>query len=228
MNCADIDKDIDGFFDNQLSPLRIQAFEQHVSRCADCDTKLEHERELRSLLSSLPVPQPSTGFKARLFSEVRSHYPEERQHHTGFRLASGLASIAVFSLSLWFFYGAQEVDPRNQYPQIVTVATNTEQPVRLMFDANEEIDQAQLSVDLPDNVRLAGYPGRNHLTWNTSLHKGQNVLALPVVASESGKAELRTQIIYKDKVKSFNFILDAKSNAQHVDSVEIDDTTKNF
>ena len=52
MNCTDINSHIDGFLDRALSLLKTQAFEQHVSGCAECSSKVDAEKMLRSLLHS--------------------------------------------------------------------------------------------------------------------------------------------------------------------------------
>jgi hypothetical protein len=215
MNCTDINEHIDGFLDQELSTLQSQAFEQHVSRCGECADKVETEKQLRSLLQGLPVPPPSADFKKRVFARVREEYPREPQHHFVMPLATGFASVAVFGLTLWVMSGIQDTNTVPQQAQaeakVITVAMNGAQPVRLIFDAETDIPQAELSVDLPENVALAGYPGRHQLSWKTRLHKGQNVLELPVQVTGEGRGELRTQLSYHDKVKTYQFVLDARN-----------------
>lgn len=188
MNCTDINQHLDSFLDQELSSLQAQAFEQHVSRCSECADKVDAERHLRSVLQGMPVPPPSDDFQKRVFARVREEYPREAQHHFAMPLATGFASVAVFGLTLWVIGGMQSSDPVPEQAQVVTVAMNQSQSVRLMFDAESDIQQAELSVDLPENVQLVGYPGRNQLTWQTRLHKGQNVLELPVQATRDRKS----------------------------------------
>jgi len=210
VNCTNIDQHIDGFLDRGLSSLRAQAFEQHVSRCGKCAQKVDAEKQLRSLLHSIPVPPTSSDFKKRVFTRVRQEYARERQSHYMMQFAAGITSVAVFGLSLWLLSGLQTTNPIDEQAQVITMAMNESKPVRLMFDADTQIQQAELSVELPDNVRLAGYPGRNRLSWQTSLQKGQNVLELPVEATNEGRGELRTQLSYNNKIKTFQFIVVAQ------------------
>ena len=90
---------------------------------------------------------------------------------------------------------------------MINVAMNDSRTVRLLFEAPGDIDQVTLSIGLPNNVELAGYPGRNELTWQTSLKKGQNVLALPIMAVETGKGELIARLSYGDKLKTYRLVL---------------------
>jgi anti-sigma factor (TIGR02949 family) len=218
MNCTDINQHIDGYLDRELSSLQAQAFDQHVSRCSECTEKVEAERQLRSVLQGMPVPPPSADFKKRVFARVREEYPREPQHHYAMPFATGFASVAVFGLTLWLMGGMQATDPVLEPAQLVTVAVNQSQSVRLVFDADSAIERAELSVDLPDNVRLAGYPGRNKLSWETSLQKGQNVLELPVQVTNEGRGELRTQLSYHNKVKSYQFVVDTQGKNPNKDT----------
>ena len=209
MNCTDIDQHIDGFLEGDLPSLRKQAFERHVSRCDACATKVNAERQLRAMLQAMPVPEPSADFRKRVFARVREEHSSEPQNHFQMKMAAGFASVTAFSLTLWFMSGLHVTGPVNQPERVVAVAANESQSLRIMFEADNDIKQAELNVDLPDNVQLVGYPARKTLSWKTDLHKGQNILALPVQATSKGRGELRTRLSYHDKVKTYNFVVDA-------------------
>ena len=98
---------------------------------------------------------------------------------------------------------------------MIAVAMNQTQPVKLMFDSRSEIKHAKLTVDLPDNVTLEGYPGRRELSWPTNLNKGKNVLALPIEAVRAGQGELRVELDYNQKVKTFRVVLKTTNNTVH-------------
>jgi anti-sigma factor (TIGR02949 family) len=213
MNCTDIDQHINGFLDGRLSTLREQAFAQHISRCTACEKKVDAERQLRSMLRAIPVQSPSNHFRQRVLTRVRQEYVPKRQNHFQMKMAAGFASVAVFSLTLWFMSGMQATGPDNKPDRVVALASNESQSLRIMFEADTDIKQAELSIDLPDNVLLVGYPARKSLSWKTDLQKGENVLALPVQVSNEGRGELRTRLIYHNKVKSYSFVIDAQGKA---------------
>ena len=56
-------------------------------------------------------------------------------------------------------------------------------------------------------MELEGYPGRKQLSWQTSLKKGPNVLALPIRAIEHGEGELMARLNYGEKTKTFRVLL---------------------
>lgn len=222
MKCKDTDRHIDDYLDKQLNPDDRFAFEQHISKCESCAQKVEFASSLLSGLSDLPVPEPSANFEHRVFTEVRRQHREHQQQHHGFRFATGFATAAVASLAIWFVSSVYITpDPLVEQAQVVSVAMNEAQTVRLMFDSQVDIEQVTLSIGLPDNMQLAGYPGHKELTWQTSLQKGQNILALPVKAVGYGQGELLAKLNYGDKVKIFRVVL--KTTVDGVQLYELED-----
>lgn len=203
MNCTDINIHIDDWLDDQLSEQDRLAFDQHVSNCADCAAKLESARSLMLGLQNIAAPPPSANFERRVFAEVRRRHKESHR----FRFSAGFATAATASLAIWFASSVMIPEAVIEQPRMISVAMNEAQTVRLMFESQTDIEQVQLSVGLPDNMELDGYPGRRQLAWQTSLKKGENILALPIMAIEQGQGELVAELSYGDKVKTFRVVL---------------------
>ena len=49
-NCADVEKNVHKFLDNQLSDKEKEKFEEHLDNCLPCDKKIEFEVKLKSLM----------------------------------------------------------------------------------------------------------------------------------------------------------------------------------
>ena len=207
MNCSDINENLDDFLSGKLSPLALVAFEQHIEKCSDCRYKVNGAKAIQTELRNLNVPQPSSGFEQRVFKNVRKHYKEESNWYYSPRLTAGIASLSAISLALWLFMGGQTTIPANVDPQMVSIVLNQTHPVRLMFDADRDIRQAELSISLSDNVELVGFPGYRQLKWKMYLKKGQNLLALPIKATSHGQGELHTQLNYNNSVKKHDLLL---------------------
>ena len=203
MNCTDINNHIDDWLDGQLSEHDRLAFDQHVMGCADCASKLENARSLLTGLRNISVPQPSANFEKRVFAEVRRQHKESH----GFKFAAGFATAATASLAIWFASSVMLPNAIIEQPRMISVAMNESQTVRLMFESQNDIEQVQLSVGLPNNMELDGYPGQKELAWQTSLKKGENILALPIMAVGQGQGELVAELSYGDKVKTFRVVL---------------------
>lgn len=207
MKCADIHLQIDDYLDKQLSPLEQSAFESHISACTDCADSVDREKSLLLALRNLPVPEPSPDFEQRIFSEVRKKYKKKYRDNHRFTFAAGFATAALASLVIWFVSSTYMPEPSLQQPQIISVSMHQTQTVRLLFDSRSDIQQVNLSIDLPHNMELDGYPGQRGLSWQTRLHKGQNVLALPIIAIDRGQGTLIARLSYGDKVKTYSLLL---------------------
>lgn len=207
MKCTDIDEYLDDFLSRELSPLAMVAFEQHIAKCSDCKNKVDEVKAIQAELRNLAVPQPSPGFEQRVFDNVRKHYKEESSWNFSPGLAAGIASLSTVSLAIWLFMGEQASMSPDVDPRMVSIALNQTHPVRLMFDSDRDIKQAELSINLPDNVELVGYPGHRQLKWKTNLKRGQNLLALPIKATRLDQGELHTQLSYNNSVQNHELLL---------------------
>jgi putative zinc finger protein len=209
MNCTDIQPLLDDYLDNDLLVHEQQSIEMHINSCVACRESLEEVMQLRDELKMLPHVEASADFESRVFAQVRK---QNTPNHNG-RFLSGFVTAMAASVFLWvaspmIFAPQQSMDS----PSIISIAMNETRPVRLLFEAPDDIQQVTLSIELPANVELNGYPGRTQLSWNTSLKKGQNVLALPINAIQSGKGELVAQLSYGDKQKTYRLILKTTDN----------------
>lgn len=206
MNCTDINTQMDDYLDDRLEPQARSAFDQHVAGCKACAAMLEQMQGLLHGLQQLPISEPSADFEQRVFNEIRRQH---RQPRVG-RFAAGFATAMAASLAIWFassVYLPEMPGQSASQQATVSVALNQQQTVRLMFEAQSDIQQVSLSIDLPNNMQLAGYPGRKQLSWQTSLKKGSNVLALPVMAVDPGEGELVARLNYGDKSKTVRVLL---------------------
>jgi hypothetical protein len=212
MKCKYFEIHIDDFLNAQLSDNDLSDFELHMLNCKDCAEKLRVEEGLISGLKKLPVEPASEDFDQRVFAEVRRQYSPATQNKHGYRFAAGFATAAIASLAIWFVSSVYILDPLVEQPEIVFIEMNESQTVRLMFESPADIQQVHLSIGLPENMQLDGYPGQRELSWQTSLLKGQNVLALPIMAIGKGQGELFAQLSYGDKTKTFKVVLKTTIN----------------
>lgn len=207
MKCTDVQKYLDDYLDDAMSLGEQKAVESHIEQCASCQQALQAHITVREALRSMPVEQASADFEEKVFATVRSHYGTGNNRHSSNRFVAGFATAMVAGLALWFTSTVFTPQLDEQTPQTVTVAMNQTRTVKLMFDATTDLDEVTLRVELPDNIELAGYAGQKQLVWQTNLNKGQNILALPVIAIGNGQGELVAQLSYGDKTKRFRILL---------------------
>ena len=213
MNCTDLQTKIDDYLDGELSPEMQKAFTSHIDRCVSCQQSFEQIKALSHALKTLPVVEASPDFEARVFGEVRrQHAGRSDAVHFGNRFTTGFATAMAAGLALWFvstvFFPQLDV----KQPHAITVSLDQVRTVRLMFEAPADLDHVTLSVILPQNIELDGFAGQKQLVWQTSLKKGENILALPVTAIADGQGELIAELNYGEKTKQFRVVLKTVNN----------------
>ncbi|VAW53928.1 hypothetical protein MNBD_GAMMA06-1553 [hydrothermal vent metagenome] len=211
MKCTDIQKYLDDYLDDEMSLGEQKAVEAHMKTCAACQQALEAHEAIRQTLHSLPVEEASPAFEEKVFTAVRSHYGI-RSRLFGNRFVAGFATAMVASLTVWFASTMYVPQLDTEAPQIINLAMHQARTVKLVFEAPMDLAEVTLSVQLPENVELEGYAGQKQLVWQTKLNKGQNILALPVIATGNGQGQLVAQLNYGDKTKQFHIILKTTSD----------------
>ena len=211
MKCKDVQTYMDDYLDDVMSLGEQKAVEAHIKHCASCQQEMQNHKTIRQALHSLPVEKASPNFEAKVFAAVRSQN-EKHSGQTGNRFVAGFATAMVASLALWFASTVYTPQFDEDAPNTVNLALNQTRTVTLVFDAPSDLAEVTLSVELPDNIELEGYAGHKQLVWQTSLNKGQNILALPVIAIGNGQGELVAQLRYGDKTKQFHIVLKTTSD----------------
>jgi hypothetical protein len=203
MNCNDINTQLDDYLDDRLDASSRLSFNAHVKQCGYCQQQLVRAQQILAELRQQPVPAPSKHFKQQAFAAVRQHH--SKPHAKIF--VAGFASAIAASFMLWFTSSLLFTTPELPQTPTVSIAMHEIRTVRLMIDAEADISQARLSIDLPDNMRIDGYPQDTQIAWQTDLSQGQNVLSLPLKAIDPGEGELVARVSYGESSKEFRFAI---------------------
>lgn len=208
MNCKQTQTAIDSYIDGDLPAKDSLAVELHIKQCAGCRQSLDDAKEIKRMLSSLPVDPPSDNFDEKVFKHVRQQYANKTASTKGSNnFITGFATAIAASLVIWIA-NIVFISPDNtDKAPVITVAMNKVETIRLMLGSETDVKQVTLSLGLPDNIRLKGYESKDKLVWKTSLSKGDNVLSLPVKAIARGQGNLIAQVRYGNKTKSFRILV---------------------
>lgn len=201
MNCNDINTQLDDYLDDRLDASARLSFESHVTQCDHCQQQLIRAQQLLKELRQQPVPAASRQFRQRAFARVRRHHRKP----PAFIFAAGFSSAIAASFMLWFASTLLFTTPELPQTQTISIAMHEIRTVRLMIDAEADISQAKLSIDLPHNMRIEGYPQDTQLAWQTDLSQGHNVLTLPLKATDPGEGELVARVSYGENSREFRF-----------------------
>jgi hypothetical protein len=211
MNCDQLQNTLDEFMDGTMNTADLESLRAHATTCESCAALLARERELRRRLRDYAVasvPAPAPGFyKLALSRAVR----EGREQHRRRSWLTGFGSAVAAGVAIWFvgsmlISSTAPVAPEASLP---TVAMTVEEPrtINLVFSSTTRMDNATLTVLLPDGMRIAGLDGQ-HITWTTSLSKGRNVLPLQLVAAYPASGELLATLQHDGADRTFRLRID--------------------
>ena len=195
MNCEQLREQLDGYADGLLSTEQVQAMQAHAVDCPDCQRLLAQQDELIQALRAMPVPPMRPGFAQQALKRA---VEQKQNHRRGF--ATGFSSALVAGVALWLVVGfimpGMMPGERSQPEGVaqVSLALYQESTVNLVFYSPKPVNDAKLSITLPENVELVGFPGERVIAWQTSLTEGKNILPLPLRANAAAKSQLLASI----------------------------------
>lgn len=198
MNCIESRQTID-----QLRPFEAPegALKAHLSDCELCQ-HYYGERALEQQLASLQVPEPSSDFleRAMRHAVVEGESRETARRRRNWRWPSAIAAsvlVAAAGLST-----LKEAPIAPDVDQVVAVQPDEEsyyrEEVRIMIRSQQDWENAEVSVELAEDLELEGFAGEHLVSWNTKLTKGANMLTLPILVRKGG-GEVRVTSHYGNK-----------------------------
>ena len=202
MPCAHINEKLDDFIDGTLGADEATALRGHVESCESCRQTVEAERRLRDRLRAYPAPLPDAAYFEQAIARathVSSNHQRNRWIMTGFGGAIAAGLIA------WMIGGALLQAPSGSDPSIpgVTMALDEPRTIKLVFSSATELDDAVLTVDLPQGIEIEGFAGQRQITWMTSLKAGKNILPLRLIATTPHGGELLARLEHDERDKTF-------------------------
>ena len=177
------------YVDAALSRADAEAVMRHLEACVQCSTELSELQALTRSLAGVPAPSPRAGVLERMLrTAAHTAVAPEPWWRGSISRRAGLSAAAVLLLAVGFGLGLQTGHRNPAGPQIVLAAETIKlgrdvQTIGLMLRATDMVQDARISVWLPDDVQIAGRPNVRHLSWRTDLKRGPNLLELPLLAT---------------------------------------------
>lgn len=207
MNCSHVQAHLDDYIDDILTLNEQYQVAAHLQQCSDCRFDYEQRQTLQRQLKDISVPPLRPEFVARVSASLRPEVNNQRRvFMAGFGSAVAAGLIIALLVANPFFKPRQDIGLVT-----VQVSPNALQKVNLVFNSPRAVTQATMSIELPANVELAGYPGKHRLTWTTTLQRGSNRLQLPLILRNRQAARVVTRISRDGKDKTFYLNLTAKT-----------------
>lgn len=209
MECKSVQLQIDDYLDSYLDPFESEAMHRHIQYCSGCQSRLMREQQLRLSLRNMPIVLPPKQRFASLVRAAKAKHPATPWGEFGFGwVMVGAGGLAMVCLTLGIMLSAVVTEhfPFSNAPSVV-LSVNDVKHVNLVFNAEEDLHDVTMSVELPSSYYLQGYKDTKNLTWQISLAKGQNVLTLPIVTHTAGSGTLIAKLNAGDKQKTFQIKL---------------------
>ena len=168
------------------------------------DTTTE-DRELLALLrdyGDASAPEPAEGFYDRAIAKA---VREGRKRDRSRWVMTGFGGAVAAALAIWMVSGVFFTTPDLEEPVVpsVTMALSEPQTLNLVFSSSTPLDNATMTVYLPEGVEIDGFAGQREITWMTSLSEGQNILPLTLIATSPIGGELLATLRHEDDDKTF-------------------------
>jgi len=206
MNCETGKNLMDDYLGGSLDKGTRLALEDHLEHCASCQAHFAQEQAFRQRLQSQLVAQPKAGFADRVLERAVEHHQNKARHHWSFIGGAIAASVIIAVTSFALRFGLQQSDMPRQ-----TLALHQVTRVALAMDSREELKGATITLQLPDNVELKGFPGQHLISWKTDIDRGTNLLALPVMAVAEKNGLLVARLEHGNKSKEFKVELSVRN-----------------
>ncbi len=178
INCTKFQQQLDDWLDGKLLADEQAALQAHLQQCDTCRQQYASARELQQALQDLPVAPSSPDFAHRVMQQAtRSRDTAARGWLKG-SIAAGALIIALFA-----GYLAGNLSGTGETDGAITVALSPQQvrTVQLAFHSRQALEDVRLTLQLPEQIEIDGYPGRRELSWQTNLAQGSNRLRLPLI-----------------------------------------------
>ncbi len=202
MDCKKIMTLRDDLLDSALSAAETAAIARHAASCPQCSDMLRRDAELIAALRSMPAPAPSPDLAVRALAAARSAHDNHQQRHYSRWIGAALAACLV----VWIMIGLPgktliSPDPAGSGLAMVALKLHEEKTVTVVVNAPQDLIDAAVTIHLPKQLEMSGFPASSEIKWTTTLRKGKNLLRLPLTARGTGNAEIVTRIDHLNRSK---------------------------
>jgi anti-sigma factor RsiW len=204
MTCKQLNANIDDYLDDGLSADERQALDAHLAGCGSCREIVAHENRLRDLLrdyGEATMPRADETFYDRSIAKAAREGGRRQRNRW---IMTGFGGAIAAGLALWIVAGVflSTPDVGETVPS-VTMALEQPRTLNLVFSSGTALDDATMTVVLPEGVEIDGFAGQHEISWLTSLHEGRNVLPLTLIATAPVSGELLATLQHGDDSKTF-------------------------
>jgi len=212
MNCKQFQNILEDYIDNNLTTIQSSQVQSHLTECEQCQKSYTEANDFQSLLKNLPIAPARQGYEKRVLSFLEEKPAKQIQRHSWLYL--GFSGAIAASFSLWLIFSPLSLfSPHSSMTDkmnTINLFVQKQQTVDLIFNLANELPGATLTIELPEKIKLSGYTGKRQLSWKTTLKKGANRLALPIIGTQEHSGILIARLTNNGKTKTFRVRINTK------------------
>ena len=213
MNCETVEDFLSSAqrCDLELAPENLML--HHAKQCASCQQRIADTECYLNTLDVLEGPELGAGGAQRILNRFNTEIERKSQTErksaipwwrNGFSLGFATASFLCVSVVMLM---SLNVAPKQTVPVTQITRGVHEQNISLVIEVPRDMNQANLIIEFPADLRWSGLEDMEKIEWPVNLQKGENILELPV-SYTLGKFSKSPQVIkasirYGDTSRSF-------------------------
>ncbi len=207
MQCELILKRLDHYLDGDLPKGERDDIDLHLESCSNCHAEYKYAQHVIQQCKNQPPIEPRAGYEQRMLHFL-AQQPEKPRYIIPAWFAAGFSTAVAALLVVWFMV-FDLADPGQDSMPIITVELPAMQSrkVDLVFNSPRSIQQASMSIELPDGTEIVGYPNQRKLEWQTALKQGSNRLSLPIIIKHNQGGTLLAKISHGGQTRTFTLNL---------------------
>ncbi|MCM0614085.1 anti-sigma factor [Marinobacter sediminum] len=208
MNCSEFKNNVDALAADEITEATLSQMRGHAASCDSCAEALSTATFIARQIADDRTPEPDFDFEARILDQAMGKTHTGRQRRWGTPV---WGSAVAAALVIGVFIGAQFTQTSQTgtefageaEPLALEASDSAQQTVRLAFTSTEALKDVTLTLELPPNMELTPFPGRQRVSWKVNLKPGDNLLALPVNILFPGEGTLVAHLGEGKKRKTF-------------------------
>jgi hypothetical protein len=205
MKCATCHSLVDDYLDRQLNVELRGEIDEHLTFCSACAARYREAELLKNDLASMQPLCVDRAFIQTQISQIK--WQARRQRWNSLAIAASiLISAVVLAISF---------SPNKPSESEIRLFVQKEQTVNIAFNTPEALSNVTIRLTLPDNIQLATNSELRVISWNTSLPKGENILPLPIIATQSMSGEIVAELLLGNNTKTFRVKIQSVADLSH-------------
>ncbi|MGJ8693031.1 MAG: anti-sigma factor family protein [Thalassotalea sp.] len=177
MNCEFVKNYIEALALEDTEKETSLEISEHLQACEICMNEYQRHLAYLTKMQAMPTPSlhPTTAAKMlREAVEKGQRAPKKVNSFVQGFIAASVLAIAVMGTYSILQQDEQPILVQQVEPEYI------DQNVTIVIHANEDFEDAELDLVLPERVAIAGFDNIQQLTWPVDLKAGANTLELPI------------------------------------------------